>query len=82
MPARKNSSWVTSTAATRLPTSPAIEMALGVSRDSISRLRAARAHLGRGQAALPRRWLIYVGHYASRRRVRHAQASGRARASA
>jgi hypothetical protein len=39
-PARKNSSWVTSTAAARFPSRPTIEIALGVRRDSISLLRA------------------------------------------
>ena len=37
--ARKNWSCVTSAAAMRLPTSPVMEIALGVSRDSMSLLR-------------------------------------------
>jgi hypothetical protein len=39
-PARKNSRWVTRTAAAMLSASPVIEIAFGVSRDSISRSRA------------------------------------------
>ena len=82
-PARKNSPWVMSTAAMRLPTSPAIEMAFGVSRDSISRLRA----ISRISAAVRRPWTgsaIARGDYATawRRAVCHAQAAGRARPSA
>ena len=57
------------TAAIRLPTRPVIEIAFGVSRDSIRRLRAS----SRISAAV--RMLMLVA-------VRHAQASGRARANA
>src|SRR5437588_12456689 len=39
-PARKKRRWVTSTAAATLSAKPVIEIAFGVSRDSISRLRA------------------------------------------
>ncbi len=82
-PARKNSSWVTSTAAIRLPTSPAMEIALGVSRDSISLLRAI-TRISAGVTRPCAGSAIGEGIYAtaSRRAVRHAQASGRARASA
>src|SRR3954464_14529966 len=41
MPARKKRRCVTSTAAITLPTNPVIEMAFGVRRDWISRLRAS-----------------------------------------
>ena len=47
-PARKNSRCVISTAATTFSTSPVIEIAFGVRRDSISRLAHVRAQLGRG----------------------------------
>ena len=87
MPARKNSSWVTSAAAIRLPTSPVTEIAFGVSRDSISRLRARSR-----TSAVVRRppsppgsalWLATEGQAtACVRRVRQAHASGLARASA
>src|SRR5215207_963872 len=40
-PARKNSFWVTRTAAARLRTSPTREIVFGVSRDSINRSRAS-----------------------------------------
>ncbi len=40
MPAQKKSRWVTSAAAARLRIRPTVEMAFGVSRDSISRSRA------------------------------------------
>ena len=40
MPPRTKCSCHTSTAATRQPTSPVSEIAFGVSRDSMSRLRA------------------------------------------
>ena len=78
-----------SAAATRFSTNPVSEMALGVSRDSISRSRAVarssprqplRARGARGRPGRSVHLLVHAVTLASR--VRQAHASGRARAKA
>ncbi len=59
MPPRKNSSSHTSAAASRLSARPVSEIVLGVSRDSISRLRTSS-----------RRWPEPIGARAARRPAR------------
>ena len=80
-PPRKNSSSKTSTAATTFSTRPVIEIAFGVRRDSIRRLRAT-SRISTTRSPVRVRGSIVLKRAPRGSPVRNAQASGRARASA